>query len=407
MKLRKSYNKSQQYRYHLPTKAIKANCPQCGQKGLKTLSRYIDSHTGELLPAEYGRCDREDKCGYFLSPYDKGSSGMSYADGIYGQARNHYTSSTSLVSDRYLTRIPVATTAIKLLNEQTGQPLIYTIPDEVFRKTIGHYDRNNLATLLHKHFGQSKADGLLKRFLIGTSSACWPGAAVFWYIDEHHRVRGGQVVLFGQDGHTVKKFNEKGVHQRCTSWAHTTLTKVYEKRKEPLPTWLIEYNNKAPRSPIPFGLHQLSTSSKNQPIALVESPKTAIVCSGYYPEFIWLAIGSKSYLKGWRLDALRNRKIVLFPDLNAYDDIVTKEGKTIKGWFSTANELRDSGFQVNVSDLLEKNATAEQRQQGLDLADYLLEQHEQAQPKIVRSLMDWVANPGSILRLDSSQLEYL
>ncbi|MFD2937623.1 PG0870-related protein [Spirosoma flavum] len=43
-----------------------------GPKHRKTLSRYVDTQTGEPLPGKYGRCDQESNCGYHLKPYYKG-----------------------------------------------------------------------------------------------------------------------------------------------------------------------------------------------------------------------------------------------------------------------------------------------------------------------------------------------
>ena len=62
-------NTQQEYRYTLQPyagPATREECPQCGVK--RSFARYIDTHTGELLPAEYGRCNREDKCGYHVKP---------------------------------------------------------------------------------------------------------------------------------------------------------------------------------------------------------------------------------------------------------------------------------------------------------------------------------------------------
>ena len=375
---------AQQYRYCLPKKAIKTNCPDCGPRHRKTLSRYVDTKTGEPLPELYGRCDRESNCGYHLSPYHKTASGLSYADEVFQQWKDDNP-------------LPVHQNMTSSAPRQPA-PLapVYCIPDSIFRQSVGHYENNQLARLLCQQFGQQKSHELLKRFSIGTSSH-WPGSTVFWIIDERNRVRGGQVVLFAEDWHKAKYATSQNERKPCITSVYYALRKKYE--GQALPNWL---PNEAPETwPTLFGLPQLATAPADLPIAIVEAPKTAIVCSAYISGFVWLAVGGKSYLNAERLAPLRGRKIRLYPDLNAYYDI-ENGGRKIKGWLTIANELQDKGFSVEVSDLLENIATDEQRKEGLDLADYLL-----IQPPIVTSIAEQLATPGSILCPDEGQLERL
>ena len=53
------------YRYKLDTSSKKYRCKKCTKN---TLVRFIDTETGELLDENYGRCDRETKCGFFEKP---------------------------------------------------------------------------------------------------------------------------------------------------------------------------------------------------------------------------------------------------------------------------------------------------------------------------------------------------
>ena len=55
------------YRYTLEKGSRKHLCPACGKK---TFVRYIDTDTGNYLPEQYGRCDREDNCRYHVNPYE-------------------------------------------------------------------------------------------------------------------------------------------------------------------------------------------------------------------------------------------------------------------------------------------------------------------------------------------------
>jgi hypothetical protein len=375
------------YRYHLPKKTLKGDCPQCGPRHRRTLSRYVDSQTGEPLPEEFGRCDRESNCGYHLSPYHKDPSGTSYADRMFEQWKqdnplpNHG-------QKPYARTYPANPKPPQTVSSSPSPPKpIYSLPDEVFRKSLGHYERNQFATLLRGHFGPHKADELLLRFQIGTS-AYWPGATVFWLIDEQSRARSGQVVLFAEDWHRAKYEDREGKQRVCISSVSHGLKRHHRSSGNNVPDWLTDYHDNAPRWPVPFGLHQLRGTSEQQPVAIVEAPKTAVLCSAYFPDFVWLAIGAKSYPNAERLAALRGRRIHLFPDLNAYAD-----------WVKKAEALRAEGFQISTSSLLEDQATEQQRAEGLDLADYLLQPQ---QPRIITTLAEW--EPGTILRPDPANL---
>ncbi|TYZ10590.1 hypothetical protein FY528_09005 [Hymenobacter lutimineralis] len=345
------------YRYQLKPysgPASRGQCPSCGPHGhRRTFVPYVDTRTGELLPAEYGRCNREEACGYHQSPYQVEAGGLNYKDRLYQQSRS----------------IQLVDMPRKVYARGPGQsPQLassYTLPAELLEQSMRGYKRNRLASLLQQHFGASVATDLLKRFQIGTSDY-WPGACVFWQVDTYQRVRGGQVVQFDAEGHTVKT-TTGGETKRRTSWVHTALIAHYTRRGQQPPAWLSEYQEKAPKSPCLFGLSQLVNTPATHPLAIVESPKTAVLCTPYFPSFTWLAVGSLSYLNAGRLGPLLGRSIVLFPD-------ASESGRAFTEWSRRAEELRRQGFRVEVSDLLEQHATAEQKLAGIDLADLLLEQ---------------------------------
>lgn len=318
-------------------KKSRLTCPGCDEPHCFT--RFLDRDTGELLPEEYGLCDHLVSCGYKLSPYARPpGGGMSYATTIER-------------GERPLTR----TAPMRTVHLNT-HPLM-SIPQQVYEASLGHYEHNALAKLLQQHFGLGVALELLQRFHLGTS-VYWPGACVFWLVDEHSRVRGGQVVLYDESGHTVKH------PRRHTTWVHTALEAVAKRRGQVAPAWLAEYKTHGQKSPCLFGLPQLLNAPSNQPIALVESAKTAMLTTPYMPNYLWLATMGLSYLTPDRLAPLRGRTIVLFPDAGAFDH-----------WQTKAVELRQLGFDVQVSEELEKLATEEERRAGLDLADVLLQEY--------------------------------
>lgn len=388
---------AQTYRYQLPKKAIKADCPQCGPRHRRSLSRYVDTHTGEPLPESFGRCDRESNCSYHLSPYHKSASGLSYADEVRqqnqmlpipkawfrmaGKWKRNGCARASMVSGFQETLIGAtheqAEAIAKFIYDKQPTPLrrtgstlptppapVYSLPDEVIKQSLGHYDKNQFARLLDRQFGASVADALLQRFQIGTS-ARWPGACVFWLKDEQGRARSGQVVLFADDWHKARYTNRQGESKVCISSVSHGLLRRYRQAQQPAPDWLQDYHENAPRWPVLFGLHQLPDYPTDTPVAIVEAPKTAVIGAALISGFVWLAVGSLSYLNAERLAPLRRRSVVLYPDAST-------DGKAFTRWSKVADELNTKGYQIAVSDLLERRATDEQKQAGCDLADFLL-----------------------------------
>ena len=123
-----------------------------------------------------------------------------------------------------------------------------------------------------------------------------------------------------------------------------------------------------------FGSHLLSKYPQN-PIALVEAPKTAIYGSLYFgfpeqPEnFIWLAVYNKSSFSYDKLKVLQGRDVYTFPDLS-------KDGNTFKEWETKAKEMENRlpGTKFIFSDLLEQLAPETDKYEGYDIADYLIKQ---------------------------------
>jgi hypothetical protein len=108
-----------------------------------------------------------------------------------------------------------------------------------------------------------------------------------------------------------------------------------------------------------FGEHLLNQFPEKT-VAIVESEKTAIIASLFFPNFIWMATGGISNLSYNKLKALIGRSIVLFPDLCAHEK-----------WINIIQPL-EKLFKITVSDYLEKNATPQDKLDKYDLADYLL-----------------------------------
>ena len=111
-----------------------------------------------------------------------------------------------------------------------------------------------------------------------------------------------------------------------------------------------------------FGEHLLTDKTTTKTIAIVESEKTAIIATHFMSDFVWLATGGMNgCFNKDAVEVLSGREVVLVPDLGATDK-----------WKSKLPLLQSICKQVLVSNILEDNATDEQKTNGLDIADFLL-----------------------------------
>lgn len=107
----------------------------------------------------------------------------------------------------------------------------------------------------------------------------------------------------------------------------------------------------------------------NKVVALVESEKTAVICAGLMPRFLWLATGGKSMIND-RLLVLQGRKVVAFPDIDGYDEWQRKlaDYTTPSVTLSEAKGLLD----IRISPILQQNPTQADRDAHIDIADWLI-----------------------------------
>lgn len=282
----------EKFRYELEKykgKSTRHECPACKSKD--SFARYVDEQ-GNYISNEVGRCNREDKCGYHLTP------------GEYYREKGESYQRTIHVEPKPL-------------------PPTDCIPEEVMTRSLN--TKNDFISFLMKYFGLSEVAETINKYRIGDAT---DGRVIFWQIDELGRVRTGKMMLYNPDtGRRVK--NVPG----SFDWVHRHIKKDYQLEQ------------------CLFGLHLIH---RGKPIAIVESEKSAILASLTIPNYVWMATGGK---QNYRLmEAVKGRDVTLFPDLGAFEQ-----------WQEHANKY---GFRV--SGLLEDIATPEDRGNGLDIADYIL-----------------------------------
>jgi len=289
------------------------SCPNCHHK--QTFTRYIDTETNTHLADHVGKCNRLDNCGYHHTP------------------RAYFANETAAKAISY---------------EPARANHFDTLPYRYVTDTTKAYDSNHFITFLTKWLDVSTALRLAEKYKIGTSKH-WPGATIFWQIDVSGNVRTGKIMLYNPaDGHRVKQpYNH-------IAWAHNLSQK--SKVESQKPDFSLQQCF--------FGEHLLNTHPFKT-VAIAEAEKTAIVCSFIYPEYLWLAAGSLEGLNVGKCSVLKNRRVILYPDLNAYHH-----------WKLKKQELRGRLHNLNMSidNSLERTATPEERQRGIDLADRWIEQ---------------------------------
>jgi len=294
-----------------PYKGMKTRyyCPAVNCGKDKTFSLYIDTETGEHIHPSVGRCSRESNCGYHYTP-------------------KQYFQDNNISFD---TPQPKAYKPLSVAPQKS----ISFIPVEVFKASLTGHEKNHFVKFLIDLFGVEVSNELISRYFIATSKY-WNGATVFWQIDTQGKIRTGKIMLYSPT--TGKRIKKPYKH---INWVHKALKQPEFELRQCL-----------------FGEHLLI--DKTKPVAIVESEKTAVIASVYLPQFIWVAVGSLTNLNAEKCSILKGRTITLFPDLNGFDK-----------WSSKAKELSHLANFI-VSDLLERKATEAEKQQGFDLADYLI-----------------------------------
>lgn len=141
-----------------------------------------------------------------------------------------------------------------------------------------------------------------------------------------------------------------------------------------------------------FGEHLL-TNSTSSPVMLVKSEKTAVIMSHFIPDYIWLATGGKNgCFNRDTMQVLQCRDATLLPDLGATEQ-----------WKAKSALLSGICKKVLVSDILERIATEEQRNQGLDIADFFL--FSPSKRQILQQMIQ--RNPALQLLIDEFGLELI
>ena len=175
-----------------------------------------------------------------------------------------------------------------------------TIPYEYVTRSLSFdQKKSSFTTFLETVRDPMVVEGLVDQYQLGVTKA---GDVIFFQIDKEGLCRTGKVMKYDSvTGHRIKDDSSK---------SPITLIHALMKRKGLLPEeWEL--------TQCLFGEHLLSRYP-DRTVALVESEKTAVICAGFIPEYVWVATGGKTSL-GNKLDVLSGRKVVAYPDVDAYN----------------------------------------------------------------------------------------
>ncbi|MDF1570858.1 MAG: DUF6371 domain-containing protein [Bacteroidales bacterium] len=270
-------------------------CPACG-KAFEFV-RYIDQATGEHLYNNVGRCNREESCGYHYTPAQYFDDGGKRPEGDF-------------LPPRVIPKDP----SYMDINLVTG--------------SMRSYDDNALVQFLLSKYDADKVWKAVNDYRIGTSRH-FNNSTVFWQVDQRGRIHAGKVMKYDHTGHRVK------TDRALITWVHSVLK-------------LENYNLQQ----CYFGQHLI----QDLPVCIVESEKTAVVCSIEVPDFTWIATGGVNGAR-WTeksvSSCLDGVKVVMYPDAGCAAE-----------WSEKSRQLP---YDITVSDLLESYPA------GYDLADYFID----------------------------------
>lgn len=297
-------------------KATRHTCPACGAKESFTL--YINGETNEHINSKVGKCNRESKCGYHYTPKQYFIDNPTFSPPFWGG------------------REGLSPSPLERVRERSGEvPFSYVERSASYQSNFVRFLCEFLTTEQIRSIGDKYAIGATKNKEI-----------IYWQIDTKGKVRTGKIMQY--DPLTGKRMkHESG----AIDWVHNKL-----KKSGTLPE---DYNLQQ----CFFGEHLLGLHPEAI-VCIVESEKSALISAAIFPEQVWLATGGIGNLSIEKCQVLRGRNIILYPDLNAYYK-----------WAEKAKEIqKHCNCTISISNLLENIATPEAKENGLDVADFIIYQ---------------------------------
>lgn len=338
------------YKYHLERYhgvGSRHECPKCHDK--HSFAYYVDDD-GNILDKTVGRCNHESGCGYHYTPKEWFKDNPPFQAGSTARARR----CNEVQRHTFAPREPQ--------------------PDYINPRYIAASSSFD-SSLVYFLCGVLRPDTIKRVWGDYGVGATKSGDVIFWQIDSNFKVRTGKIMKYNpEDGHRIK--DGSGVN-----WVHAIL-----KRRGLLPETfhLVQCL---------FGEHLLSWNPQKD-VALVESEKTALIGASVFPQYVWLATGGKSQMSSDKMEVLKGRRVIAFPDVDGFNE-----------WKERARNLARVGILIHVSDILERNATPTERERKIDIADWILQQLSSTSEVDIMLARMIERNPAIGMLIDKLQLE--
>lgn len=279
-------------------------CPECKQKSFVP---YVENETGEILHPTCGRCDHEQSCGYHLTPSD-----------YFKQYPESRLNSTPRIT--YVKPIPTIIDWGDVAEWKSRQSVEEAMRCDFAKGLLNFFDTDNVMQAICRYHVQNLNDN--------TAYPC---------ISVDGRVTDVMVIGYNADGH------------------RNNICYHYYKNKEQLKA---DYPHGYKYEPCFFGEHLL-TEQPDSNVAIVESQKSAVICSIVFPSMVWLATCGGGNFKLSKMEALKNRRVFVYPDKGSEDK-----------WGAIVEEMRRKGYNIHprpvMKDLPEYVSNS-------DIADVLLD----------------------------------
>lgn len=250
-----------EYEWRLRKGGRKERCPQCGKMRFVPFVLTADGKT--KAGPEYGRCDREQHCGYFRYPGRE-------------------------VAAPDVERKPEREKAWKWWPAELADFDAPTMKNTLWRAFAPKLGQENLLQVMAEY-----------RCGTGANGEC-----IFWQFDGE-KVRTGKAVKYDKTGHRVKE----GLP---VWWWHTSPSSGFDKERHEIRQCL-------------FGAHLIKGDT--EAVVVVEAEKTAVLMAAFarkfniFPGVVFVACGGSQMLKGaCGLSPLTSKglKVSLWPDDGQY-----------------------------------------------------------------------------------------